>query len=78
MPKMTFVNADGTRKEVDAPLGLSVMEIAQKNDIEQIEGEPSMIYPDQTGERAVPLRRLPRSRPSSLSFLPPPATRRWK
>ena len=29
---------DGTRKEVEAPLGLSVMEIAQKNRIDQIEG----------------------------------------
>ena len=38
MPRMTFIMKDGTHKEVDAPLGLSVMEIAQKNDIEQIEG----------------------------------------
>ena len=29
MPKMTFVEADGTRKEVDAPLGLSLLEIAK-------------------------------------------------
>jgi|SRR3990170_1935762 len=28
MPKMTFIERDGTRREVDAPLGLSVMEIA--------------------------------------------------
>ena len=35
MPKMTFVTADGkTRKEVDAPLGLSVLEIAHRNDID--------------------------------------------
>jgi 2Fe-2S ferredoxin len=35
MPKITFVSADGnTRKEVDAPLGLSVLEIAHKNDID--------------------------------------------
>ncbi len=34
MPKMTFILPDGTAKEVDAPLGLSVMEIAHKNDIE--------------------------------------------
>ncbi len=34
MPKMTFILPDGTSKEVDAPLGLSVMEIAHKNDIE--------------------------------------------
>ena len=34
---MTFVENDGTEKEVDAPLGLSVLEIAQRNDID-IEG----------------------------------------
>ena len=35
MPKIYLVSADGaTRKEVDAPLGLSVLEIAHKNDIE--------------------------------------------
>jgi len=38
MPTMTFVYPDGTRREVDAPEGLSVMEIAQKHDIEEIEG----------------------------------------
>lgn len=37
MPKMTFVERDGTRREVDAPLGLSVLEIAHRNDID-IEG----------------------------------------
>lgn len=37
MPKMTFVEPNGTRHEVDAPLGLSVLEIAHKNDID-IEG----------------------------------------
>ena len=31
MPKMTFIERDGTRKEVDAPLGLSVLEIAHKH-----------------------------------------------
>lgn len=35
MPKMTFISADGkTRKEVDAPIGLSVLEIAHRNDID--------------------------------------------
>ena len=34
---MTFIERDGTRREVDAPLGLSVLEIAHKNDID-IEG----------------------------------------
>jgi 2Fe-2S ferredoxin len=31
---MTFIERDGTRREVDAPLGLSVLEIAHKNDID--------------------------------------------
>ena len=34
MPKMTFVLKDGSRKEVEAPLGLSVLEIAHRNDID--------------------------------------------
>jgi 2Fe-2S ferredoxin len=33
MPKMTFVYPDGTEKTVDAPNGLSVLEIAHKNDV---------------------------------------------
>lgn len=37
MPKMTFIDRDGTRREVDAPLGLSVLEIAHKHGID-IEG----------------------------------------
>lgn len=37
MPKMTFIERDGTRKEVDAPLGLSVLEIAHKHSVD-IEG----------------------------------------
>ena len=34
MPKITFVAGDGTKKEVDAPNGLSVLEVAHKNDID--------------------------------------------
>lgn len=34
MPKMTFVERDGTRREVDAPLGLSVLEVAHKHGID--------------------------------------------
>jgi 2Fe-2S ferredoxin len=34
---MVFVERDGTRREVDAPLGLSVLEIAHRHDID-IEG----------------------------------------
>ena len=34
MPKMTFIELVGTRKEVDAPVGLSVLEIAHNNKIE--------------------------------------------
>ena len=37
MPKMVFVDANGARKEVDAPLGASVLEIAHQNNID-IEG----------------------------------------
>lgn len=38
MPKMTFVSPDGSqRKAVDAPLGMSVLEIAHLNDVD-IEG----------------------------------------
>ncbi len=33
MPKMTFILKDGARREVDAPLGLSVLEIAHRNGI---------------------------------------------
>ena len=37
MPRMVFIERDGTRREVDAPLGVSVLEIAHKNKID-IEG----------------------------------------
>jgi ferredoxin, 2Fe-2S len=37
MPKMTFIDRSGARHEVDAPIGLSVLEIAHRNDID-IEG----------------------------------------
>ena len=37
MPKMVFIERDGNRKEVEAPLGLSVLEIAHRNDVD-IEG----------------------------------------
>jgi len=37
MAKMVFVEQNGTRREVDAPLGLSVLEIAHKHGVE-IEG----------------------------------------
>ena len=37
MPKMIFIERDGTRREVDAPLGLSVLEVAHKHGID-IEG----------------------------------------
>ncbi len=33
MPKMTFIYPDGTEKQVDAPSGVSVLEIAHKNAI---------------------------------------------
>src|SRR3954471_7546521 len=37
MPKMTFIERDGSHREVDAPLGLSVLEVAHKHAID-IEG----------------------------------------
>ena len=37
MPSMTFIERDGTARQVDAPLGLSVLEIAHKHGVE-IEG----------------------------------------
>lgn len=37
MPKMVFIERDGSRREIDAPLGLSVLEIAHKHEID-IEG----------------------------------------
>ena len=37
MPKLTFIEKDGNRKEVDAPVGLSVMEVAHRFDVD-IEG----------------------------------------
>ncbi len=37
MPKMTFITQEGKRLEVEAPLGLSVLEIAHRNSID-IEG----------------------------------------
>ena len=37
MPKITFIERDGTRREVDAPVGSSLLEIAHRHDID-IEG----------------------------------------
>ncbi|HUA77250.1 MAG TPA: ferredoxin family 2Fe-2S iron-sulfur cluster binding protein [Acetobacteraceae bacterium] len=37
MPHMTFIERDGTRREVEAPLGLSVLEIAHRHGVD-IEG----------------------------------------
>ena len=37
MPKMIFIDRDGARREVDAPVGLSVLEIAHKHGVD-IEG----------------------------------------
>lgn len=34
MPKLIFINTDGTNQEVDAPVGLSVLEIAHQNNID--------------------------------------------
>ncbi len=37
MPKMTFIERNGAPREVDAPLGLSVLEIAHRHNVD-IEG----------------------------------------
>src|ERR1700756_998638 len=37
MPKMVFIERDGTSREVDAPLGASVLDVARRHDID-IEG----------------------------------------
>ena len=37
MPRMTFIERDGARREVEAPVGLSVLEIAHKYGVD-IEG----------------------------------------
>ena len=34
MPRVTFVETDGTRRDIDAPAGLSLLEIAHRNDID--------------------------------------------
>ncbi len=34
MPKMIFIKTDGARVEVDAPVGLSVLEIAHRNNLD--------------------------------------------
>ena len=34
MPKIIFTLSDGSEKEVDAPVGLSVLEIAHQNDVD--------------------------------------------
>ncbi len=37
MPKVIFIEKDGNRKEVDAPVGLSILEVAHKHGVD-IEG----------------------------------------
>jgi 2Fe-2S ferredoxin len=37
MPKIAFIERNGTRREVEAPVGMSVMEVARRHDID-IEG----------------------------------------
>ena len=37
MPKMTFIERNGQKREVDAPIGLSVLEVAHKHGVD-IEG----------------------------------------
>ena len=37
MPKITFLERDGTRRALDAPVGMSVMEVARRHEVD-IEG----------------------------------------
>jgi 2Fe-2S ferredoxin len=37
MPKMVFIERNGNRREVEAPVGLSVLEVAHKHDVD-VEG----------------------------------------
>jgi 2Fe-2S ferredoxin len=37
MPKVTFIERNGERREVDAPIGLSILEVAHKHGVD-IEG----------------------------------------
>ena len=39
MPRINFVDTDGTSRAVEAPLGWTVMEAAVKNDVPGIEAE---------------------------------------
>jgi ferredoxin, 2Fe-2S len=34
MPKITFIQRDGTRKEVDAPVGVSLLRLAHDQDVD--------------------------------------------
>ena len=34
MPRVTFIDPDGTRRDIDAPVGLSLLEIAHRNGID--------------------------------------------
>ena len=34
MPKIVFISPDGDRKEIEAPVGLSILEVAHENDID--------------------------------------------
>ncbi len=34
MPKITFIERNGNRKTVDAPVGLSILEVAHKNSVD--------------------------------------------
>jgi 2Fe-2S ferredoxin len=37
MPRVTFIDPDGTRHEIDAPIGATLLELAHKHNID-IEG----------------------------------------
>ena len=55
MPKMTFIDRQGQRHEVEAPVGLSVLEIAHRNGMTEGDGVSVVeaLRPDGTTRRFV-------------------------
>jgi ferredoxin, 2Fe-2S len=39
MPKISFLEPGGARREIDAPLGVTLMEAARQNDVQGIEAQ---------------------------------------
>jgi len=39
MPKIVFNEPDGSRREIDAPIGVTLMEVARQNDVDGVVAE---------------------------------------